>query len=177
MEPEPPVKLEGCTMARHDGKQGRESTTETNAHLRRRAPRGQMVREIMTPGPVALEPTASVLEAAGRMRDKDIGTIVVLEQDRLYGILTDRDIAVRVVAQGSDPATVTVGDVCSRELTTIAPSASLGEAVRLVREKAIRRLLVVEDGGAVGIVSLGDLAIARDQKSALGEISSAEPNT
>jgi len=111
------------------------------------------------------------------MRDKDIGTIVVLEQDRLYGILTDRDIAVRVVAQGSDPATVTVGDVCSRELTTIAPSASLSEAVRLVREKAIRRLLVVEDGEAVGIVSLGDLAIARDQKSALGEISSAEPNT
>ena len=86
---------------------------------------------------------------------------MVLEDDRLYGILTDRDIVVRVLAEESDPAVVTVGEVCSRGLTTISPTASLGEAVQLVLEKAIRRLRVVE-GEVVGIVSLGDIAVARD---------------
>jgi CBS domain-containing protein len=173
-------ELEGLGMTRHDGGKhaAKAGATEGTTHPQGRMPRGEMVREIMTPRPETLEPTASVMDAAERMRDKDIGTIVVLEQDRLCGILTDRDIVVRVLAQGSDPAEVKVGDVCSRDLTTIAPTASLGEAVRLVREKAIRRLVVVEDGGpVVGIVSLGDMAVARDRKSALGEISSAEPNT
>jgi len=132
----------------------------------------------MTPEPEALEATATVMHAAELMREKDIGDVVVMEDDRLYGILTDRDIVVRVLAERSDPSAVTVGEVCSRVLTTIAPTASLGEAVRHIREKAIRRLPVVaDDGMVVGIVSLGDLAAARDRKSALGEISAAPPNT
>jgi len=73
---------------------------------------------------------------------------------------------------------VTLGEICSRELTTIPPTASVGDAVRLIRDKAIRRLPVVEeDGEVVGIVSLGDIAVARDRKSALGDISAAPPNT
>ena len=84
---------------------------------------------------------------------------------------------VRVLAEGSDPATVRVGQVCSRELTTIPPTASVGDAVRLIREKAIRRLPVVEEGEVVGIVSMGDIAVARDRKSALGDVSAAPPNT
>ncbi len=132
----------------------------------------------MTPEPKALEATASVLHAAELMREGDIGDVVVLEDQRLYGILTDRDIVVRVLARRSDPAAVTVGEICSRDLTTIASTASLGEAVRLIREKAIRRLPVVEGNGAVvGIVSLGDLALARDRKSTLADISAATPNT
>ena len=126
---------------------------------KRRVSRGQSVRDIMTPEPATLEATATVMHAAELMREQDIGDVVVLEDDRLYGILTDRDIVVRVLAERNDPAAVTVGEVCSRE-------------------KAIRRLPVVEDDGVVvGIVSLGDLAAARDRKSALGDISTAAPNT
>ena len=85
---------------------------------------------------------------------------------------------VRVLAEQSDPSSVRLADICSRDLITIAPDASVGEAVRLIREKSIRRLPVVEDDGqVVGIVSLGDIAVARDRKSALGDISAAAPNT
>jgi len=132
----------------------------------------------MTAGPCALAPDASAMDAARIMRDNDIGDVVVVEDDRLRGIVTDRDIVMRVLAEERDPASIRLGDFCSRELTTIAPDASVGEAVRLIREKAIRRLPVVEDGGhVVGIVSIGDIAVARDAKSALGDISAASPNT
>jgi len=132
----------------------------------------------MTPEPKILEATASVMDAAELMRESDIGDVVVLEDDELCGIVTDRDIVVRVLAEGSDPAMVTVGEICSRELTTIPPTASIGDAVRLFREKAIRRLPVVEeDGEVVGIVTIGDIAVARDRRSALGDISAAPPNT
>lgn len=138
----------------------------------------ESVRDVMTPLPRAVDASASVMDAAEIMRDSDIGDVVVLEDQRLYGILTDRDIVVRVLADGSDPAAVTVGQVCSRDLTTIPPTASVGEAVRLIREKAIRRLLVVEkDGDVMGIVSMGDIAVARDRKSALADVSAAPPNT
>jgi len=144
---------------------------------RGRIPRDESVRDVMTPLPRVLDASASVMDAAEIMRDSDIGDVVVLEDRQLYGILTDRDIVVRVLAEGSDPATVRVGQVCSRELTTIPPTASVGDAVRLIREKAIRRLPVVEEGEVVGIVSMGDIAVARDRKSALGDVSAAPPNT
>jgi CBS domain-containing protein len=148
----------------------------TNAGAR--VPQEQSVRDVMTPEPKILEATASVMDAAELMRESDIGDVVVLEDDQLCGIVTDRDIVVRVLAEGSDPAVVTVGEICSRELTTIPPTASIGDAVRLFREKAIRRLPVVEeDGEVVGIVSIGDIAVARDRRSALGDISAAPPNT
>ena len=140
--------------------------------------RDDSVRDVMTPLPRAIDTSASVMDAAEIMRDANIGDVVVLESGRLYGILTDRDIVVRVLAEGNDPATVSVGQVCSRELTTILSTASVGDAVRLIREKAIRRLPVVEDRGeVVGIVSMGDIAVARDPKSALGDVSKAPPNT
>ena len=142
-----------------------------------RIPQEESVRDVMTPLPRVLDDSASVMDAAEIMRDSDIGDVVVLEDRQLYGILTDRDIVVRVLAEGSDPATVRVGQVCSRELTTIPPTASVGDAVRLIREKAIRRLPVVEEGEVVGIVSMGDIAVARDRKSALGDVSAAPPNT
>ena len=142
-----------------------------------RIPQDESVRDVMTPLPRVLDSSASVMDAAELMWNSDIGDVLVLEDGRLYGILTDRDIVVRVVAEGSDPATVRVGQVCSRELTTIPPTASVGDAVRLIREKAIRRLPVVEEGEVVGIVSMGDIAVARDRKSALGDVSAAPPNT
>jgi len=137
----------------------------------------QTVQDVMTPNPCSVSPTASILEAAQIMRGNDIGDVVVLEGERLFGVLTDRDIVVRALAKGADPETTLVGTICSRDLTVIDPKASVGQAVMLMREKAIRRLPVVdEDGFVMGIVSIGDVAVGRDRLSALGDISAAPPN-
>lgn len=137
----------------------------------------ETIRDVMTPVPSAIAPSDFVMTAAKIMRANDIGDVVVLEDNRLFGILTDRDIVVRVLAQGGNPNTTMVGAICSRDLTTIAPTASIGEAVRLMRDKAIRRLPVVDDTDrVVGIVSLGDLALERDRRTALADISAAAPN-
>lgn len=141
-------------------------------------PQGQTVRDVMTPEPASLDSSASVLDAARLMRENDIGDVVIVDGDQVCGIVTDRDIVVRVLSEGTDPAGVTVGDICSRELTTIAPTASVNEAVRLIREKAIRRLPVVGQGGeVVGILTIGDLALSQDPNSALADISAAPPNS
>ena len=135
------------------------------------------VREIMTKDVTALAPAATIAEVAQNMRYLNVGSIPLVQNDRLVGVITDRDIVVRVLAEGGDPETTPVGEICSRELTTIEPTASVGEAVRLMREKAIRRLPVVDNEGFVmGIVSIGDVAVERDRRSALGDISSAPPN-
>jgi len=141
-------------------------------------PRNQQIKDVMTPDPACLDASSSVMDAARLMRDNDIGDVIVLENERLCGIVTDRDIVVRVLSESSDPMDVTVGDICSRELTTIIPTAPIEEAVRLIRQKAIRRLPVVdEDGDVVGIVTIGDLAVSRDPRSALADVSSAPANT
>jgi CBS domain-containing protein len=137
----------------------------------------QQIRELMTPNPVALPGTASVREAARAMRDADIGDVIVIENNQICGIVTDRDIVVRAVAEARDPATTTLADLCSHPLVTVTPTDSIEQAVQLMRSKAIRRVPVVEGGQAVGIVSLGDLAVERDPGSALGDISAAPPNT
>jgi CBS domain-containing protein len=131
----------------------------------------------MTPSPYTIQPTASVMEAAHIMRKSDVGDVIVVEGKRLFGILTDRDIVVRVLAEGKDPETTPVSDVCSRELTAVRANDSIGTTVRVMREKAIRRLPVVEESGEViGVVSLGDVAVERDPHSALADISAAPPN-
>ena len=102
--------------------------------------------------------------------------MIVIEHNQVCGIVTDRDIAVRIVAEAQDPATTTLADICSHSLLTVTPTDSVEHAVRLMRTHAIRRLPVVEEGKAVGIVSLGDLAVERDPNSVLGEISAAPPD-
>jgi CBS domain-containing protein len=134
------------------------------------------IRSVMHANPIAMPSASTVAEAARRMREADIGDVIVLEDDRLYGIVTDRDIVVRTIAEGRDPATAKLGDICSRDMTTLNPTDTVEDAVRLMREKAIRRLPVVEKGKPVGIVSLGDLAVTQDPNSALGNISAASPN-
>jgi CBS domain-containing protein len=136
---------------------------------------GECIRDVMTPDPVTVPSTTPLEQAARQMRDAGIGNVIVLEGEQVAGILTDRDIVVRAVAEGRDSRTP-VGDVTSRDLTTIAPDATLEDAVELMRERSIRRLPGVEAGRAVGIVSLGDLALERDPDSALGDISAAPPN-
>ena len=156
----------------------RTNTKQKSSRHSRTSSHKQSIQDVMTPDPKILEATASVRDAAELMRESDIGDVVVLENNQLCGIVTDRDIVVRVLADGGDPAMVTVGEICSRELTTVPPTASIDDVVRLIREKAIRRLPVVEeDGEVVGIVSIGDIAVARDRESALADVSAALPNT
>jgi len=134
------------------------------------------VRDIMTVDPVTLQANASILDAARRMRERSIGAVVVEKDGSLYGIVTDRDIVVRAVAEGRNPENTNLKSICSKEVTSLSPDQSDTEAVRIMREKAIRRLPVVENGKVVGIVSLGDLAVEKDPNSALGEISAARAN-
>jgi CBS domain-containing protein len=140
------------------------------------AQKPQTVRDVMTANPTTLSMSASVLDAARAMRDADIGDVIVVDNGQVCGIVTDRDLVVRTIAQGREPSKTKLGDICSRDLTTVLPSDSVDEAVQLMRQKAIRRLPVVEGGRAVGVVSIGDLAQERDPQSALSDISVAPPN-
>jgi len=90
--------------------------------------------------------------------------------------VTDRDVVIRAIAEGKEPFSTALADICSKELSTVSTTDSIDYAVQLMRQKALRRLPVVENGHPVGMVSLGDLAQNRDPQSALGEISAARPN-
>jgi CBS domain-containing protein len=137
----------------------------------------EFVKDVMTAGVVAVRPDASLVEAAQLMRTQDIGDVVVAEGQRVVGVLTDRDITVRAVAEGIDPQTVSVGSLCTPDPVVVAPGDPVSAAVALMRAHAVRRLPVVEDGLPVGMVSLGDLAEADDPGSVLAEISRAEPDS
>jgi CBS domain-containing protein len=117
------------------------------------------IRELMTANPRAIEADKPVAEAAQMMRDEDVGLAPIVEGDRLVGTLTDRDIAIRVVAEGRDPESTTVREVASTELVTIDPEQSLDEALRLMAQHQVRRLPVVEeDGRLVGVLAQADVA-------------------
>jgi CBS domain-containing protein len=134
------------------------------------------IREVMTDHPVTVSPGTSVREVAALMREHDVGDVLVVDGDRLLGLITDRDLVVRAVGVGRDPASTPVGEICSPDLVTVGPDDDEGRAVQLMREHAIRRLPVVADGRPLGVVSIGDLAIDRDERSALADISAAPPN-
>lgn len=134
------------------------------------------VQEIMTTDPVAVSPRATMAEAARLMRDKHIGDVLLTEEGHLRGVITDRDMAVRGLAEDL-PGDTPVGEVCSADLVYCAPADEVDRAVTLMREHAVRRLPVVDGDRLVGVVSLGDLAVDRDPHSALGDISAAGPNS
>src|SRR5258705_7065488 len=134
------------------------------------------VQDVMTLDPITLPASASLIDAAKTMRDGGIGDVVVIDGEEVLGIVTDRDIVVRGIADARDPQSTTLIDICSRELTTVSPNDQVGTAVRLMREHAIRRLPVVLRGRPVGIVTLGDLAVEQDRGSALADVSAAPSN-
>jgi CBS domain-containing protein len=136
----------------------------------------ETLREIMTSPPTVLDASASVEDAARAMRSNDIGDVIVIDDDAIRGILTDRDIVLRVVAAGKVPLATKVGEVCSDDVITLPPDAPVEQAVDAVRSSAIRRIPVVEGDRPVGVVSLGDLAVDLDRRSALGDVSAAPPN-
>ena len=119
----------------------------------------ESIRDLMTKSPRSLGSGSTVMEAARLMRDEDAGLIPVVEGEKLVGTVTDRDIAIRVVAEGKSPESITVGEIASRELVTIDPQQDLDEALRLMARHQIRRLPVVEEvGRLVGIVAQADIA-------------------
>jgi CBS domain-containing protein len=137
----------------------------------------QMVRDVMTPRVVTLPTGTSLADAARTMREEDIGDIVVADDAGLAGVVTDRDIVVRAVAESLDPAGTTIGEILTQNLVTVRPDDSVQSAALLMRDHAVRRVVVCDDQERlVGIVSIGDLAEEIDPESVLGGISRAEPN-
>jgi len=130
----------------------------------------------MNTSPTTLPGYETVTAAARLMEAENVGDIVVLDNHTIRGLVTDRDIAVRAVARGLDPKDTHLEEICSDEPVTVESSMSLNKAADVMREHAIRRLPVVDDGTLVGIVSLGDVAVRQDPDSPLGEISAAPPN-
>jgi CBS domain-containing protein len=122
------------------------------------------VRDAMTPSVRSVAPTDSLTDAAAAMRDEDVGSLPVVEGDRVLGIITDRDIVVRAVAERADPQTAKVGDVSSGDPVAVEPDADLDEALELMARHRVRRLPVVEDGRLVGVVAQADVALAAKEK-------------
>jgi len=120
---------------------------------------GQRIREVMTSNPSTIEPNKTVADAARIMKQEDAGVVPVTENGRLTGMVTDRDIAIRVVAEGKDPKSTPVREVASKDLVTVDPEQDLDEALRLMAKHQVRRLPVVEeDGRLVGVVAQADVA-------------------
>ena len=123
------------------------------------------IRNAMTSNPCSIDAGKSVAYAAKMMRDEDVGIAPIVEGDRLVGVLTDRDVAVRVVAEGLDPERVKVFEVASRDVVTLDPGQDLDEALRLMARHQVRRLPVVEeDGRVVGVLAQADVAREADER-------------
>lgn len=136
----------------------------------------RLVRDVMTDNPICLTPDATLCEAAERMAESDIGDVLIVDDDGLRGILTDRDIVIRGLARHLDPEESTVEEILSDEVITIEPGDTIERAITLMRENALRRLPVCDGDEPIGMVSIGDLAQTRDPRSALADISSARPS-
>ncbi len=131
----------------------------------------------MTRNPVNVRTTATLAIAAQLMRDREIGDVLVVREDgSLCGLVTDRDLVVKGLAEGLDANSATIEEICGHNPVTLSSDQTVKDAVKLMREHDIRRLPVVDGGDLVGIVSLGDLAIEKDPGSALADISQAPPN-
>jgi CBS domain-containing protein len=137
----------------------------------------QTVRDVMTAHVVTLPRETTLAEAARTMREQDIGDIVVTDGAGPAGLVTDRDIVVRAVAERRDPASTSLGEILTPDLVTVRPDDTVQSAALLMRDHAVRRVLVCDaDQSLVGILSIGDLAEEIDPESVLGGISRAAPN-
>jgi CBS domain-containing protein len=123
------------------------------------------VRDTMTGNPRSIDASASVVEAAQLMREGHIGSLPITHDGQLVGMITDRDITTRVVADAADHRTAPVGDVSSRDLITVEPDRDLDEALQLMAAHQVRRLPVVENGRLVGIVAQADVALTENEKT------------
>jgi len=124
----------------------------------------QSIREVMTPSPETVESDKSAAEAAKLMKRADAGMIPVVRDKKLVGTVTDRDIAIRLVAEGKDPAATTVGEIASKDVVTIGPDQDIAEALGLMASNQVRRLPVVEGETLIGVVAQADVARAADER-------------
>ncbi|MHC5262613.1 CBS domain-containing protein [Streptomyces sp. UC4497] len=136
----------------------------------------QLVHDVMTPRVTAVAPDTPVAETAQLMREHDIGNVLVCDGNRLLGLVTDRDITLRVIADGADPRIVDVGTVCTPDPVYVGPEEETEHAAALMRRHAVRRLPVVSAGRAIGMVSIGDLTEHHDTGATLADISRSEPS-
>ena len=127
-----------------------------------------LVRHAMTEEPKALSPDRSASDAAGLMAQFDVGSIPVVEGDRVVGVVTDRDIVLRVIAKRRDPNDVRLDEIVTKTIETVSPDAELSDARAQMERARIRRLPVVKDGRLVGVLSLGDVAVALASKREVG---------
>ncbi len=127
------------------------------------------IRDVMTSNPTSCEPTTSVVDAAKVMAREDVGPVPVVEGGRVVGIVTDRDLVVRVLAEGRDPNSTTLQEIVSSDLVTVQPDTDLSEALQLMAQNQVRRLPVVEGDQLVGIVAQADVARAADEEQT-GEV-------
>jgi CBS domain-containing protein len=122
------------------------------------------IREVMTPSPETVEAGATAVEAARLMKRADAGMIPVVQDQRLVGTVTDRDIAIRVVAEGRDANATTVGEIASKDVVTIGPDQDIAEALGLMASNQVRRLPVVEGDTLIGVVAQADVARNADER-------------
>jgi CBS domain-containing protein len=133
------------------------------------------VRDVMTAEPIVLQQDQSIADAAQAMRDSAVGAVLVVDGDKLCGLVTDRDLVIRALAESALPDSP-VGQVVSPDLIAVGADDEADDAARVMQAHAVRRLPVMDDGRIVGIVSIGDLAVSRGEDSALADISAAEPS-
>ncbi len=142
---------------------------EQEAFPKRSRSHGGSVRSAMTADPVSVPPSTSAAEAARLMQREDVGSLPIVENGRLVGVVTDRDLALRVVAEKGNPDEATVGEIASRDLVTVEPDQNLDRALHLMASGQLRRLPVVEDGRLVGMLAQADVATtASDERT--GEV-------
>lgn len=134
------------------------------------------VGEFMTTRLVTMDGNDTLTAAAQEMRDSAIGDVVVTAGDDVVGIVTDRDITVRAVAENMDPNNTRLNQITSKDVVTVSQYDDAVAAADLMRTYAVRRLPVTENGKLVGLVSMGDLAVEREPQSVLADISADEPN-
>ncbi|MBD0290136.1 MAG: CBS domain-containing protein [Thermoleophilia bacterium] len=127
------------------------------------------IRDVMTANPTACQPSTTVADAAKVMANEDVGPVPIVQEGRIVGIVTDRDLVVRVLAEGRDPHSTTVGDIASSDLVTVTPETELSAALSLMAQNQVRRLPVVEGEQLVGIVAQADVARAADEEKT-GEV-------
>ena len=135
------------------------------------------LRDIMSPAPACLAHTETVLAAARAMRERGVGTVLVLTDGQLSGLVTDRDITVRVLAENRDPRTTLIGEICSHGVSALGPDDGVDQAERLVHQRVVRRIPVLQAGIPVGVVAVGDLALCRDASVARPGARAASPDS
>ena len=124
---------------------------------------GKIIRDVMTSNPCTIDADKDIAYAAKMLKDENVGIAPVVDGDQLIGVLTDRDIAIKVVAEGKDPKATTVREIASTSVVTVDPQQNLDEALRLMAQYQVRRLPVVEeDGKIVGILAQADVALQGD---------------